>query len=120
MAEYLPETVAWLQRWGFCWKCKKRGFWPWTLSGHHLVRGTAKHKDDIKTIVILCPWCHMGDEHGTTDKCLGLLGSLVLKKRYDPANYDLSHVNAIRCRGPDAIQEAEVDAESQRMEELGL
>jgi hypothetical protein len=55
--------------------------------------------------MVLCARCHYEEHDG---KPLGLLGCLKLKRRHDPANYDLAAVNRLRGRAATAITEEDV------------
>jgi len=106
---YNAATEAWAQTWSFCWRCGQRGAWPTGgLVIHHIVRGTSKQLDDVRTTAMLCQPCH--DKEHFSLQHLGLVRMLALKKRHDRANYDLRYVCVARGRATGAITEAEVDA----------
>jgi len=105
---YTAKTEAWAERWGFCWRCNERGLWALgSLQIHHFVRGSNRHKNDIRTMLLLCERCHLGEHIGHYP--LGLPGSLALKRKCDLENYDLAAVNRLRGRAPGAITEEEVN-----------
>jgi hypothetical protein len=101
MKKYSKTTAAWAKRWRCCWRCGRRGTWPESLSIHHFVRGSFRHKNDLATTAMLCRECHEEDEHNGDS--LGLLGMLALKRRWDPEHYDLARVNQLRGRAANAI-----------------
>ena len=105
---YAQETREWAEQWGTCWRCKKRGAWKHGLEIHHCVYGSNRKQDDLSTTIILCgPFgCHEKEE---SFDCLGLLGCLALKKRYDPKHYSLARVLYLRGRATGVITEDDVD-----------
>ena len=105
--EYTARTEIWAFRFGACWKCGKRGAGPNTLQIHHLVRGTSRQKNNLRTTAIACPKCHHAEHNG---KGIGLRGWLKLKRQHDPAHFNLAEICRLRGRAQGAITEAEVDA----------
>ena len=111
---YARETEEWADQWGKCWRCGRQGLWKRGLTIHHFVRGSSRHKNDLRTTIMLCIECH-GVEHNSTTDALGLLGCLALKRRFDYVNYDLTGVCRLRGEAKTSITEAEVDAELEGM-----
>lgn len=111
---YSAKTVAWSESWQFCWRCGKRGLWPSGLQIHHMVRGSYREKNNKITLCIACPDCHDQEHRGDG---LGLIGWLVLKRRFDRLHFDLLGVCKARGRAATAITIAEVDEKERTMKD---
>lgn len=109
---YTAATEEWASQWQRCWRCGKSGMWPW-LQMHHFVRGAFKQKNNLETIVMLCPACHHDKEHNGDS--LGLVGCLALKWIHDPEYYNRIAVNRVRGRAEDAVSWEEVQAEVKKL-----
>jgi len=114
---YSQTTREWAFEHGFCWRCGKRGLWPDTLEIHHFVSGSSRQKNNLATTAMSCRGCH-DDEHRNVG--IGLKGWLFLKRLRDKEHYDLAEVCRVRGRAVTAITEAEIDAQWEQLESMGI
>jgi hypothetical protein len=106
-----------------CWLCGVRAVntWPPRIQLHHICRGPDREaaREDRAALLAACPMCH-----AQLLDAMPVARQLGLKKMFDSAGYDRRQVNIIRSahnlRGPqpEAITEAEVDAEVAVLERM--
>ena len=110
MKKYSRATEEWAEQWIFCWRCGAFGTWPVSLDVHHVTQGAFRQANNLATTVMLCLRCHRIQEHGDNPAtAIGLLGMLILKRRFDFSHYDLAAVCRAMGRSPTAITEEEVN-----------
>ena len=89
--------------------------WPPLLECHEISRGPARQKslNERAALLMTCHACHEKHLDG-----MPVVTQLALKRIADPEGYDRIAVNRLRGRADDAITEAEVLTEVDRLESL--
>lgn len=93
----------------YCWLCGYSLVNSWRrLEIHHIARGPHRangHSEECN-LIRTCGPCHSEKLDG-----MPIARQLCYVKTYNPAAYDRQRVNTLRRREPDAVTEADVDAE---------
>lgn len=102
-----PSRTDFARQFQRCWFC-------WTvypLETHEIARGVHRSKAVVEPTAWLrvCNRCH------DTVAGMTIAQQLAMKKVNDPENYDRVAVNRLRGRAAEAVTEADVDAEVERM-----
>jgi hypothetical protein len=113
------KRTLWGQQFDTCMVCgihQSQLVWLSRLHTHEMARGPHRAAAMLEPAAWLrvCTGCHMGPL-----AAMPIVRQLAIKKIQDHENYDRVTVNRIRGRQPDAITEAEVDAEVVSMLLLG-